>query len=45
MSNNKKLCTKFEIAKTENEECIKIKFNEYKDETYRSICMKLLTLD
>ena len=44
MINNKKISTKFEIAITENEEYIKMKFDEYKAEIYSSINMKLLTL-
>ena len=45
MSNNNKTSTKFEIERIENEEYLKIKFDEYKAETYIVIYMKLLTLN
>ena len=44
MSTNKKINTKFEIAKTEPEEKMKTKMNKYKFETSSSIDMTLLTI-
>ena len=45
MSNNNKISTKFETARTENEEYFKMKFDESKAQASSSIDMKLLTLN